>query len=58
VLFSAASNALAAAANLAIESSGLRDQILANTNQMQQDLQTGQTNFDNAFGGQGGGGGG
>jgi hypothetical protein len=58
ILLSAASEKLAASANLAADSAALRDQILTNTNQMQQDLQTGQTNFDNAFGGQGGGGGG
>lgn len=56
VLFSAAANALAASANLAIESSGLRDQIVGNIDQLHQDLLIGQTNFDNAFGGQGGGG--
>ena len=49
---------LANAANLAVESSILRDQIVVNIDQLSQDLQTGQTNFDNAFGGQGGGQGG
>jgi hypothetical protein len=58
VLFASAANALANAANLAVESSTLRDQIVGNVDQLHQDLVTGQTNFDNAFGGQGGGGGG
>jgi hypothetical protein len=58
VLFASAANALANAANLAVESSTLRDQIVVNIDQLSQDLQTGQTNFDNAFGGQGGGQGG
>lgn len=56
ILFASAANALANAANLAVESSGLRDQIVSNIDQLHQDLLTGQTNFDNAFGGQGGGG--
>jgi hypothetical protein len=55
VLFSAAANARAASANLAIESSGLRDQIVSNIDQLHQDLVTGQTRFNDAFGGQGGG---
>lgn len=56
IMFSAASVALANAAALALESSGLHDQIVNQVDQMHQDLVTGQTNFDNAFGGQGGGG--
>lgn len=55
ILFASAANALANAANLAIESAGLRDQIVGNIDQLHQDLVTGQTNFDNTFGGQGGG---
>lgn len=55
ILFASAANALANAANLAIESSGLRDQIVSNIDQLHQDLVTGQTNFDATFGGQGGG---
>jgi hypothetical protein len=57
VLLSAASAALANAANLALESQGLREAIQANVDALQGDLQTGQQNFDNAFnGGEGGGG--
>ena len=55
ILFASAANALANAANLAIESAGLRDQIVGNIDQLHQDLVTGQTNFDNTFGGQDGG---